>query len=209
MVGPEPLFTTNIPAERAHRVHDTFGGLSALREFSLKGWQKVAVGKSRYCGTPPTVHLIPFDPGRVVQTPHCTPHTECTTHSGSGGLVARYPGAALCLPPATVWQAFSLQSQRQSAIAASACNYSRRLRYGPGRPRTRDDLVTETRSYLRATQKKPDIVRAYFQEAMSITQQSITIHSCPDNRRRSPKGTKSGLLWPRRGAVATQERTRL
>ncbi len=33
------------------------------------------------------------------------------------------------------------------------------------RPRTRDDLVTQTRSYLMATQKRPDIVRAYFQEA--------------------------------------------
>ena len=33
------------------------------------------------------------------------------------------------------------------------------------RPRTRDELVTQTRSYLRATQKRPDIVRAYFQEA--------------------------------------------
>ncbi len=34
-----------------------------------------------------------------------------------------------------------------------------------GRPRTRDELVEQTRSYLRATQKRPDIVRAYFQEA--------------------------------------------
>lgn len=33
------------------------------------------------------------------------------------------------------------------------------------RPRTRDELVTQTRSYLRGTQKRPDIVRAYFQEA--------------------------------------------
>lgn len=34
-----------------------------------------------------------------------------------------------------------------------------------GRPRTRNELVGQTRSYLRATQKRPDIVRAYFQEA--------------------------------------------
>jgi len=34
-----------------------------------------------------------------------------------------------------------------------------------GRPRTQDELVGQTRSYLRATQKRPDIVRAYFQEA--------------------------------------------
>jgi len=34
-----------------------------------------------------------------------------------------------------------------------------------GRPKTRDELVSQTRSYLRATQKRPDIVRAYFQEA--------------------------------------------
>lgn len=34
-----------------------------------------------------------------------------------------------------------------------------------GRPKTRDELVGQTRSYLRATQKRPDIVRAYFQEA--------------------------------------------
>jgi len=33
------------------------------------------------------------------------------------------------------------------------------------RPRTRDELVGQTRSYLRSTQKRPDIVRAYFQEA--------------------------------------------
>ena len=33
------------------------------------------------------------------------------------------------------------------------------------RPRTRDELMTQTRSYLRGTQKRPDIVRAYFQEA--------------------------------------------
>jgi len=33
------------------------------------------------------------------------------------------------------------------------------------RPKTREELVSQTRSYLRATQKRPDIVRAYFQEA--------------------------------------------
>ena len=37
--------------------------------------------------------------------------------------------------------------------------------FSSGRPRTRDELVAQTRSYLRATQKRPDIVRAYFQEA--------------------------------------------
>jgi transposase len=37
--------------------------------------------------------------------------------------------------------------------------------FSSGRPRTRDELVTQTRCYLRATQKRPDIVRAYFQEA--------------------------------------------
>ena len=37
--------------------------------------------------------------------------------------------------------------------------------FSSGRPRTRDELVSQTRSYLRATQKRPDIVRAYFQEA--------------------------------------------
>ena len=37
--------------------------------------------------------------------------------------------------------------------------------FSTGRPRTRDELVAQTRSYLRATQKRPDIVRAYFQEA--------------------------------------------
>jgi len=36
--------------------------------------------------------------------------------------------------------------------------------FSAGRPRTRDELVTQTRSYLRATQKRPDIVRAYFLE---------------------------------------------
>ena len=34
-----------------------------------------------------------------------------------------------------------------------------------GRPKTQDELVGQTRTYLRATQKRPDIVRAYFQEA--------------------------------------------
>lgn len=33
------------------------------------------------------------------------------------------------------------------------------------RPHTRDELVTQTRSYLRGTQKRPDIVHAYFEEA--------------------------------------------
>jgi transposase len=37
--------------------------------------------------------------------------------------------------------------------------------FSSGRPRTRDELVAQTRSYLKATQKGPDIVRAYFQEA--------------------------------------------
>ncbi len=37
--------------------------------------------------------------------------------------------------------------------------------FSSGRPRTRDELIGQTRSYLRATQKRPDIVRAYFQEA--------------------------------------------
>ena len=37
--------------------------------------------------------------------------------------------------------------------------------FSSGRPRTRDELVAQTRSYLRATQNRPDIVRAYFQEA--------------------------------------------
>jgi transposase len=37
--------------------------------------------------------------------------------------------------------------------------------FSSGRPRTRDELVTQTRSYLMATQKRPDVVRAYFQEA--------------------------------------------
>ena len=37
--------------------------------------------------------------------------------------------------------------------------------FSAGRPRTRDELVGQTRSYLMATQKRPDIVRAYFQEA--------------------------------------------
>ncbi len=36
--------------------------------------------------------------------------------------------------------------------------------FSSGRPRTREGLVAQTRSYLRATQKRPDIVRAYFQE---------------------------------------------
>ncbi len=37
--------------------------------------------------------------------------------------------------------------------------------FSSGRPRTRDELVAQTRSYLRAIQKRPDIVRAHFQEA--------------------------------------------
>jgi transposase len=37
--------------------------------------------------------------------------------------------------------------------------------FSAGRPRTRDELVTQTRSYLRSTQNRPDIVRAYFEEA--------------------------------------------
>jgi len=34
-----------------------------------------------------------------------------------------------------------------------------------GRPKTREELISQTRSYLRATQQRPDIVRGYFQEA--------------------------------------------
>lgn len=37
--------------------------------------------------------------------------------------------------------------------------------FSPGRPRTQEELIAQTRSYLMATQKRPDIVRAYFQEA--------------------------------------------
>lgn len=37
--------------------------------------------------------------------------------------------------------------------------------FSSGRPRMRDELIAQTRSYLKATQKRPDIVRAYFQEA--------------------------------------------
>ncbi len=33
-----------------------------------------------------------------------------------------------------------------------------------GRPHTKDELISQTRSYLMATLKRPDIVRAYFQE---------------------------------------------
>lgn len=33
------------------------------------------------------------------------------------------------------------------------------------RPQTSDELVARTRCYLKATQNRPDIVRAYFQEA--------------------------------------------
>jgi len=37
--------------------------------------------------------------------------------------------------------------------------------FTPGRPRTREGLMSQTRSYLRGTQQRPDIVRGYFQEA--------------------------------------------
>lgn len=36
--------------------------------------------------------------------------------------------------------------------------------FSSGRPHTKDALITQTRSYLMATLKRPDIVRAYFQE---------------------------------------------
>jgi transposase len=36
--------------------------------------------------------------------------------------------------------------------------------FSSGRPRTDTELLDQTRSYLRGTQKRPDIVRAYFQE---------------------------------------------
>lgn len=36
--------------------------------------------------------------------------------------------------------------------------------FSSGRPRTRDELIDQTRSYLKGTQSRPDIVRAYFQE---------------------------------------------
>ena len=35
--------------------------------------------------------------------------------------------------------------------------------FSSARPRTRDELIGQTRSYLMATQKRPVIVRAYFQ----------------------------------------------
>ncbi len=37
--------------------------------------------------------------------------------------------------------------------------------FSGGRPRTRDELTEQTRCYLRGTQRRPDIVQAYFQEA--------------------------------------------
>jgi transposase len=37
--------------------------------------------------------------------------------------------------------------------------------FASGRPYTPGDLMAQTHSYLKATQKRPDIVRAYFQEA--------------------------------------------
>lgn len=37
--------------------------------------------------------------------------------------------------------------------------------FSAGRPRTPEELVSQTQSYLHATRKRPDIVRAYFQEA--------------------------------------------
>jgi len=37
--------------------------------------------------------------------------------------------------------------------------------FSTGRPHTHDELVSQTRSYLMATQKRTDIVKAYFQEA--------------------------------------------
>ena len=37
--------------------------------------------------------------------------------------------------------------------------------FSSGRPHTRDELMTRMRSYLKATQKRSDIVRSYFQEA--------------------------------------------
>lgn len=37
--------------------------------------------------------------------------------------------------------------------------------FAAGRPHTRDELMNQTRSYLTATQKRPDIVRSYFNEA--------------------------------------------
>lgn len=37
--------------------------------------------------------------------------------------------------------------------------------FSTGRPRNRDELMSQTRSYLQSTQKRPDIVSAYFQEA--------------------------------------------
>lgn len=37
--------------------------------------------------------------------------------------------------------------------------------FAAGRPYTPEDLMAQTHSYLKATQKRPDIVRAYFQEA--------------------------------------------
>jgi len=37
--------------------------------------------------------------------------------------------------------------------------------FSHGRPHTRTDLIEQTRCYLRGTQKRPDIVRGYFQEA--------------------------------------------
>ena len=37
--------------------------------------------------------------------------------------------------------------------------------FSAGRPATRDELMGQARTYLKSTQKRPDIVRAYFQEA--------------------------------------------
>jgi len=36
--------------------------------------------------------------------------------------------------------------------------------FSRGRPRTREELIAQTRLYVTATQKRPDVIRAYFQE---------------------------------------------
>jgi len=95
----------------AHGVHNTTGGLGAVASCSLKGCATVAVGPRR--GPTVTVPSSPIDPEGVVLSPrraHALPHGRPLQGRAVGW--PRDPGAALRLPPATIEQAFSLQTQR-------------------------------------------------------------------------------------------------
>jgi len=135
-----------------YRVRDPLGGLGAVPSCSLKGCAIVAVGRSRR--THGCRRTRPNRPGRgrLSATSHTLHRKDDPVRVGRSG--GRDPGAclrayphrqtALCLPPATLEQAFSLQS-RPPILSCALLPTSRRHRHR--RPTCRHQIRRRTRHH--------------------------------------------------------------